>query len=245
MRSRIANSLALLARESMRLLVTRPEPDAERTAAVLRQMGHAPVIAPVLRIETVAAAFGAGPFAAVIMTSANAARAVAEHPRLGELTGLPVFAVGARTAQAARQAGFAAVASADGGRPELVRLVASRVQGGRLLYLAGEDRSGDVAGALADQGLAVETVVSYRAVVAQNFARDFRAVLAAGPLDGVLHYSRRSAQAFLAAAAAVLPAVLKIQHYCLSADVAAPLQAAGATVRIAARPEEAALVELL
>jgi uroporphyrinogen-III synthase len=231
----------------MRLLVTRPEPDAERTAALLRQKGHEPIIAPVLRIETVAAAFGAGTFAAVIMTSANAARAIATHPRHRELTALPVFAVGERTAQAARQAGFATVASAGGGWPELVRLVASRFQdsGPKLLYLAGEDRSGDVAGALAGHGLVVETVVNYRAVVASGFARQLQAVLAAGPLDGVLHYSRRSAQAFLAEAEAVLPAVLKIPHYCLSADVAAPLQAAGATVRIATWPEEAALVELL
>jgi uroporphyrinogen-III synthase len=231
----------------MRLLITRPEPDAQRTAAVLRQNGHEPVIAPVLRIESVAAELGPGPFAAVIMTSANAARAVAQHPRRRELTALPVFAVGARTAEAAREAGFGTIAAADGGAAELVRLVASRFQARRLrlLYLAGEDRSGDVAGALAAHGLTVETVVSYRALVAPGFAPDFQAVLAAGPLDGVLHYSRRSAQAFLAGAAAVLPDVLKIQHYCLSAEVAAPLRAAGATVRVAARPEEAALVELL
>jgi uroporphyrinogen-III synthase len=234
---------------SMRLLITRPQPDAQRTAAVLRQMGHAPVIAPVLRIETVAAEFGPGPFAAVVMTSANAARAVAEHPRLGELTALPVFAVGARTAEAARQAGFAAVAAADGGVAELVRLISSRLRGDRprLLYLAGEDRAGDIAGALAPHGVAVETVVNYRAAVAPAFAQDLRAALGAGPLDGVLHYSRRSAQAFLAAAEAAgfLTAVLKIQHYCLSEEVAAPLRAAGATVWVAVRPEESALVELL
>jgi hypothetical protein len=79
----------------MRLLVTRPEPDAERTAAVLRARGHDVVVAPVLRIEPVAAEFSRGPFAGVIMTSANAAQAIAAHPRLGELTALPVFAVGA------------------------------------------------------------------------------------------------------------------------------------------------------
>jgi uroporphyrinogen-III synthase len=117
----------------------------------------------------------------------------------------------------------------------------------RLLYLAGEDRSGDVAGALQDHGLGVETVVSYRAALTPGFADDLAAVLHRGPLDGVLHYSRRSAQAFLkgAEAAGFLPAVLKIHHYCLSVDVAVPLEAAGATVRIAARPEEVALVELL
>jgi len=37
----------------MRLLVTRPEPDNERTAAALRSMGHAVVLSPLLHIETV------------------------------------------------------------------------------------------------------------------------------------------------------------------------------------------------
>jgi hypothetical protein len=37
-----------------------------------------------------------------------------------------------------------------------------------------------------------------------------------------------------------------VRHYCLSAQVAAPLNAAGAKrVAIAPRPEEAALIELL
>jgi uroporphyrinogen-III synthase len=233
----------------MRLLVTRPEPDAERTAAVLRARGHEVVVAPVLRIEPVAADFGGGPFAGVIMTSANAAQAIAAHPRLAELVPLPVFAVGARTADAAREAGFASVASAGGGWAKLARLIAARVRGSgaRLLHLAAEDRSGDIPGALAEAGLAVETVVLYRAVATPGFARDLQSALQAGPLDGVLHYSRRSAQAFVAGATAagLLPTASKLRHYCLTADVALPLEAAGARVRIAARPEEAALIELL
>jgi uroporphyrinogen-III synthase len=233
----------------MRLLVTRPEPDAERTAAVLRQMGHDVIVAPVLRVESVPAEIGAGPFAALVMTSANAAQAAATHRRHGELLALPVFAVGARTAEAARRAGFRTVVSADGGWTELARLIASRFAGSRarLLYLAAEDRSGDIAAALQERGLMVETVVIYRAVSAPGFVHDLSGVLQSGPLDGVLHYSRRSAQAFLAGAgtAGLLGPALQARHYCLSAEVAAPLQAAGATVRIAARPEEAALVELL
>jgi uroporphyrinogen-III synthase len=233
----------------MRLLVTRPEPDAERTAAALRAKGHEAVVASVLRVEPVAADFGRGPFAGVIMTSANAANAIAAHPRLAELTALPVFAVGTRTADAAHQAGFATVASAGGGWAKLVRLIAARVRdpGARLLYVAAEDRSGDIPGALAASGLAVETVVLYRAVAAPGFARSLQAALEAGRLDGVLHYSRRSAQAFVAGATAagLLPTVLKVRHYCLAVDVAFPLETAGARVRIAARPEEAALIELL
>jgi len=47
-----------------------------------------------------------------------------------------------------------------------------------------------------------------------------------------------------AEAAGVLDAVRALTHYCLSADVAAPLRDAG-TVKIAAQPNEAAMMGLL
>jgi uroporphyrinogen-III synthase len=234
----------------MHLLVTRPEPDAERTAARLRQQGHQVTVAPVLRLETMPeAAFGAGPFAALVMTSGNAARVILGHDRRDELLGLPVFTVGRQTAEAARAAGFSTAASADGGFPELVRLIAAKLRVGqaRLLYLAAEDRSGDLARALAPHGIDVETVVIYRTVSSPTLPQDLRAALS-DRLDGVLHYSRRSAQSFLlgAGTAGRLDAAVKLTHYCLSSEIAAPLRAAGATqVRIAPRPEEAALIELL
>ena len=84
-----------LQRVTMRLLVTRPEPDNERTAAALRARGHEVMLAPLLRIEAVADAdLGAPPWAAILLTSANGARAIAGHPRRGELLALPVLAVG-------------------------------------------------------------------------------------------------------------------------------------------------------
>jgi uroporphyrinogen-III synthase len=234
----------------MHVLVTRPGSDAERTAEALRQRGHTVTLAPLLQIEPVMEAdLGPGPYAAVVMTSANAARAIARHPGRALLLALPVFTVGRRTAEAAGEAGFARVTSADGGWPDLVRLVADTLAGtrDRLIYLAAEERSGDIAGALAALALTVETVVIYRAVANPAFAQDLRAALS-GALDGVLHYSRRSAQMFLTGArsAGRLDAALAMPHFCLSSEVAAPLRAAGATnVRVAVRPEESALIGLL
>ena len=69
----------------MRLLVTRPEPDGERTAQALRARGHAVVLAPLLRMETIAFVLPEQAFSAVVLTSANAARAAivirANEPR--------------------------------------------------------------------------------------------------------------------------------------------------------------------
>jgi uroporphyrinogen-III synthase len=233
----------------MRLLVTRPEPDATRSAQVLRGRGHEVLVAPLLSMQTIEAEFG-GPYAAVLMTSANAARALSSHRRVDELAKLPAFTVGARSAEAAREAGFGGVTSADGALGELVALAAARFAGSsaRLLYLAGEDRAGDLAGELARQGIAVETAVIYRAVAAERLSAELIQALSNGRLDGALHYSRRSVSTLieLGRPAGVLKVLLKLAHYCLSGEVAAPLREAGAgRISVAARPEEAALMDFL
>lgn len=233
----------------MRLVVTRAEGDAQDTAQALRARGHQAVIAPLLRIETIATDFGRGPWAGLLMTSANAARVIAAHPRAEELKCMPAFTVGARSAAVARAAEFAEVASADGGMGDLVRLIVRRLPGGApLLYLAGEDRAGDLAGELGRLGFRVDTAVIYRAVAAAGLPEALRAALQQGSLDGVLHYSRRSAAILLrlAQAAGVLNAVISLKHYCLSAEVAVPLRDAGAAqVAAASRPGEAALLDLV
>ena len=114
----------------------------------------------------------------------------------------------------------------------------------RFLYLAGEDRAGDLAADLARHGVAVETVVIYRAVPLDQLPAE----IAQAQLDGVLHYSRRSAATLLrlAEAASALNAVLTLAHYCLSDDVARPLRDAGAErIAVAAAPTESALLALL
>lgn len=238
----------------MRLLVTRPAADAERTAAALRHRGHTAVIAPLLSIATLPKAeLGTGPWAAILITSANAVQAIAAHRRGDELRGIAVFAVGERTAQAMRDQGFADVSAGGGNVGDLAALVAARLRPpARLLYLAGEERSGDLAGMLSTRGFVVDTVLVYRAVVAETLPEQAAAALARRPghqpLGGVLHFSRRSAEAFVAAArqAGLLePALEGPVHFCLSARVAEPLRQAGATkIRLAARPDEPALLDL-
>lgn len=228
----------------MRLLVTRPEPDGERTAENLRARGHEVMVTALLRVETVDFKLADEAYAAVVMTSANAARAVAGHPQRERLTSLKAFTVGRHTAEAARAAGFRDVRSADGDKHDLVHLFGTVAGGKPLLYLAGEDRSGD----LPAGKLPVRTVVAYRAVEAERFPPAVEAALAAGKLDGVLHFSGRSARAYLdcAARSGILDQALAPVHFCLSRQVAEPLAAAGAAaIRPAPRPDEAAIIGLV
>jgi uroporphyrinogen-III synthase len=234
----------------MRLLVTRPEPDAQRTAAALRQRGHHVSVAPLLRIEGVAADLGSGPWDALVITSANSCRAVASHPRIAELVHRPIFTVGLHSAGAAREAGFADVIASDGDVDELAQLLTEKFKARdrRLLYLAGEDRTADLAAGLAAHGIQMKTVIIYRAVKVSEFPPPVRDAIGAGEIDGVLHFSRRTTESYLSSAvgAALLDRALVPFHYCLSAQVARPLLQAGATtVRVAQRPNETSLVELV
>jgi uroporphyrinogen-III synthase len=91
-------------------------------------------------------------------------------------------------------------------------------------------------------------VVLYRAVAETALPAEVRDALAGGALDGVLHYSRRSADAFeaIAMAAGIDLKSLPTKHYCLSAEVAAPLRQLGiGSVMVAERPDEASLLALL
>ena len=84
----------------MRVLVTRPAGQADRTAARLRAAGHEPVLAPVLVIAATGAAWPT-PLDALVLTTAQAALAMPETA-VRDWRDVPAFAVGQRTAEALR-----------------------------------------------------------------------------------------------------------------------------------------------
>lgn len=235
----------------MRLLVTRPRDEAERTATRLHARGHDVTIAPMLTIEPISGLqIPHGRFDAVLMTSGNAARMLVEHPGLADLLGVPVLAVGARTAQAARDAGFANVTSAEGDGGDLSRLAAELWPGRQphMLYLAGDDRARDLPAELRPHGIVVETVVAYRAVAATILPAEAADAAREGRLDGVLHYSQRTADIFLSAVEGMglSDSVRRMTHYGLSRRVVEPLRGAGwPYVRIAPTPNEDSLLDLI
>jgi uroporphyrinogen-III synthase len=234
------------------VLVTRPHPEAETTASELRARGFEVLIAPMLRYERVAFQDDADtPYDAVIVTSANALRG---EPAASRLLKLPLFAVGERTASAAREAGFETIVSAKGDAADLRDLVLSRVKSkalkkaATLLYLAGADLARDLAAELGERGFTVVTQTTYRMVPLSSLPDDVRDAFAGNRIDAVLHYSRRSVRAFFDAvrAAGLEISALSIPHCCISAAVASVIRDAGATqVMVAVTPDENALLALL
>ena len=239
----------------MAVLVTRPHPDDEATASALRAKGFEVMQAPMLRFEPVAfhddeeARYGA-----VIVTSANALRGIAPHLKGSRLLKLPLFAVGEHTASAAHRAGFDNVIPANGDAASLRDSVLASVKAKELkktspvLYLAGADLARDLAGELGERGFTIVTHTTYRMIPVSSLPREACDAFAASGIEAVLHYSRRSARAFLDAARAggVEISALAIPQCCLSAAVASVVRDAGAAqVMAAASSNENALFEVL
>lgn len=237
----------------MAVLITRPQPDNEVTASALRAGGFEVLLAPMLRFEPVSSPDEAGGrYGAVIVTSANALRSA--PPDLAAILSLPLFAVGERTAEAGRQAGFRDVAAAEGGVAALRELIAKSARAKKLrkshplLYLAGADLAGDLSGELMAEGFQVVTRTTYRMVPVSRLPQQTINAFAASAIDAVLHYSRRSARAFLDAArgAGVEISALAIPQCCISDSVAAILREAGATqLTVAPTADENGLFEAL
>ena len=225
----------------VRLLVTRPEPDASETAARLNALDIEAVIEPLLIAETLQTTLPrATGFAGLAVTSGNALRALHDRGELPHFLKLPLYAVGDRTAALARAFGFAEVVSAGGSFDDLVMLLAKAGIHGPLLYPAARQQAGDLAKALAPHGIMVITTPVYAMHPARRFSRD----LDDAALDGALFYSRRTAETF-AALATNLRRKPRLGMLCLSTAVAEPLLAAHfVRVSLADHPSEEAMMAL-
>jgi uroporphyrinogen-III synthase len=239
----------------MAILVTRPQPDDQTTAGALRARGFEVLLAPMLRFEALAFHEDADThYGAVIVTSANALRGIESQLKGSAMLKLPLFAVGEHTATAARNAGFAHVISTGGDASGLRDCVLASVKAkalkkaSPLLYLAGADLARDLAGELGERGFTVVTQTTYRMVALSSLPSEVGDAFAANRIEAVLHYSRRSARAFLESirAAGLEISALSVPQCCISAGVASVVRDAGATqVMVAASPDENALFALL
>ncbi|MBT6441757.1 MAG: uroporphyrinogen-III synthase [Alphaproteobacteria bacterium] len=233
------------------VLITRPRVDAEALAEGVSKLGAEPLIVPMIEI---AAATGAPPdFAgvqAVLLTSANGARALATHLVAHDPAyGLPVFCVGDATATAATVCGFANVNAAGGDIDALSGLVASRLDpaAGALFHVAGRHVAGDLGGRLQATGFAVRRSVLYEALAATELGEPLRQALSAGTVDLALFFSPRTTKTFatLVKAAGLASGVAAAVAVCLSEAVAVEAQALPwADCPVAAAPTQRALMSV-
>jgi uroporphyrinogen-III synthase len=183
----------------MRVLITRPEREAAALAEALGERGHQPVVAPLFSLRTLPAPAGfAAQLAeaqAVLLTSANGARALAETT---EQRGGRILAVGDTTASTAEGLGFSRVVTAAGDAGALAELVRQRLdpKAGPLLHVSGADVAADLDEALAPAGFTVRRVALYEAREAETLPEAARAALQARALDVAMFFSPRAGQVF-------------------------------------------------
>lgn len=233
----------------MRVLVTRPRPDADTFAAQLHARGHTAFIEPLLEII-----FADGPaldlarVQALLFTSANGVRAAAR--RTLERT-LPVLAVGPATAGEATASGFTNVRQSGGDGVEALARFAQatlKPEGGALLHATGTVSAGDLKASLTPHGFIVRVERLYEARDAHSLSGALTAELGARQIDAALFFSPRTASLFAAlmTAETLEPTCAAIDALALSPAVAAALAPLPfRAIRVAAHANAEAMLDLL
>lgn len=216
------------------LLILRPRPGADLSAARAGTLGLEPVVAPIFTIAPLDwAAPDPDRYDALLLTSANAARCGGDLRRYADL---PCYAVGETSAGAAREAGFGniRVGPSDG-----VAVVAMMASDGvaRALHLAGREHI-----PLAHPAVSIERRAVYAAEPVAALPGPALEALRTGAL--ALLHSPRAAEHFTTLVdAAMLPREM-IEFAAISQAAADAAGTGWKCVSVAAAPRDEALLEL-
>lgn len=220
------------------VLLTRPLAQSQRFAD---QIGGA-VISPLMQPEYLTPMLPTGDFAAAILTSETGAEAARRISAAGLRLPQRVFCVGNQTAAAARRAGFEA-SSAAGDAGALLAHIVNAAPQGRLLLLRAQDSVGDLENRLISAGIETVSVIVYHQK-AKALTAEAAAILQ-GPTPVILPvFSPRSAR-LLAAELRRVAAKAPLWLTALSPAVAEAFDFPTELTKVAARPDSAALCDIL
>ena len=232
----------------MRILVTRPSPDGERTAEALTAMGHEALLASMLeiRFETDVPIDLTGA-TALAFTSRNGVRAAHAHAAFDALSKLKTYCVGEATAEEAKASGFQSVVCADGDVAALARSIVAAGETGPILHLRGRHAAGDLSGDLEREGIESCAAILYRSEPVPALPRTAETGLSTGQIDAILFYSPRTAKTFVNILKDdALISARTTPCLCLSDTIAKPLRAAGfERVKVSVTPDAASLMALV
>jgi uroporphyrinogen-III synthase len=204
-----------------RIVITRPREEAAGLAAELTVRGYDTLVEPMLEIAALRTPLpDLGTYRALVFTSANGVRSFAD--RSSERS-LPAYAVGVRTADSLRRAGFTDVRGAPGDAGLLAELIRETLGNhGPVLHLSGKDVARDIEELLAPAEIAVDSVAIYEAVPVTGFSQTLVDALYACTIDSVLFFSVRTAATFgtLANKLGLAEMITSISALCLSDQVA-------------------------
>ncbi|MES2905908.1 MAG: uroporphyrinogen-III synthase [Pseudomonadota bacterium] len=219
-----------------KILITRPQPDADALAALLREKNFEPVVDPLFTCVFSTTPPQAKNYQAVLATSRNALRALASLGIAATYLTLPLFAVGAETEKEALKCGFTQTHAAEHSASSLASLVMQYCQpdAGPLLYLTGTPHKAELETALREAGYQIEAWEGYDMQPAAAFQNETMRALLGEEIETVLLFSERASGHFLKLTRHLPAQTLRnINFFCLSEQVAAPLLQKGLNAHIA------------
>jgi uroporphyrinogen-III synthase len=234
----------------MRLLVTRPEPDASAFSAELSALDHEPILQPLIEFHRLE--FDARPLraaGALVVTSGNALRALQQEVSSRDILDVPLFCVGTETAKRARSIGFRSLAAvADTAEELTAKIISSKERRAPLVHVTGEHQAFDLVGALSREGLSIHTLRVYAMKARDAFESRLVDGIKNGELDGAVLMSARTAEIFVSLCQGhnLLTSAKTLCYFCMAENAAAKLAPLEPNVvHIAAKPNRKALLDLL
>jgi uroporphyrinogen-III synthase len=169
----------------VRVLVTRPQPGADKTAARLAGLGYAPVVLPMTQTVPLAQKLPVAKPDLVVATSPQAFHHLSEALR-NALANTPVIVTGDGSATAARAAGLTHVDTAGGNVARLVdRLGQIILPNTRILYLGGRVRRPDLESFLQGKAIKLELMAVYDTISVSHSTEKFLETAAGGSFSSV------------------------------------------------------------
>ncbi|WP_019960719.1 uroporphyrinogen-III synthase [Woodsholea maritima] len=229
-----------------RILITRTQPGAARTALKVKDAGYTPMMSPVSSVAITGVQPHLDGVSDLAFTSANGVRAFAVMTEMGR--DLPVHCVGSVTAETAASAGFTHVHSADGDISDLLAEIIAAKPEGVVLHGRGADQAGDLTGSLRSAGFKANDCILYCAEQVDGLTQNARDCLTKGCLDGVMIHSEKGAIRFLrlVADAGLSAYIDRLVFVSISRAAGSPLADAGLlNLHVAKRPDDLSMLMTL
>ena len=185
-----------------KILITRPTIDAEILATKLQQNGFTPIIIPMMEVTFLPdATLPDHDSDGLIFTSANGVRALMHqlqnhHVLMQKLQTTKLYAVGAKTAQIAKDNGFTNIFTASGNVDTLYQLICTHTdKNAKLYHGAADNHPHSLAEKLNETGFQVSRISLYQTIAVPNLPDDFADIL--HQLYAVMLFSPRTAEIFM------------------------------------------------
>lgn len=249
----------------MRLLLTRPEPDASAMKPALEAIGCDVVIEPLLSVDFPRCEdLSFKGVQALIATSRNGLRALTvgqlgsgdaqagkyDTSKLETARKLPLFVVGKGTQALAKELGFIKLYLGAGTADALPDLIAQKMspERGEIVHLAGADLAANLNTPLSDAGFSLRSPVVYKAKQLEAFSPATLKLFQSGEIDSVLLMSPRTVDTYadIIHKSQLTEAALKMTYFCLSERIAERLERLGTTFKeISLKPNTQEMLALI